>query len=394
MLRQTTLGTAAQGKPARPAVRPVEVRRRVPASGCRSGRGSGAVAVGPGRPGEAPAVGQVVEPGHDPRHDPAPVARHLNRHPLAPLVADERGIRCWTTARSSASWRRPRHQRLRLRRLDPGRGPGRDRARGAEVAVVGVRGHHHDALDLAVVQHRMPLSSAVIVGSGSGRPQGRGPDVDHSAVTYHRPARVPCCWRGPGRAGPGGAGPAAAVAPDGGQVVRRRHRRVPDAGSAESGCSPTEKPGPKYLRRLLLATYGPIVVEHRPAVHRRRLGPRGGPGAGLDDQRPGAGAEGDGRRVRRLAAGAGRLRQPRGDGAPARHQLRHLEQPDLAGVRPGPGLDRLQRLPVEEAGQEGVRQHLPPHPRARELHLGRRAAAHVVLHGVRRLPGARRRWPR
>ena len=26
----------------------------------------------------------------------------------------------------------------------------------------------------------------------------------------------------------------------------------------ESGCSPTEKPGPKYLRRLLLATYGPI----------------------------------------------------------------------------------------------------------------------------------------
>jgi hypothetical protein len=26
----------------------------------------------------------------------------------------------------------------------------------------------------------------------------------------------------------------------------------------ENGCSPTEKPGPKYLRRLLLATYGPI----------------------------------------------------------------------------------------------------------------------------------------
>lgn len=26
----------------------------------------------------------------------------------------------------------------------------------------------------------------------------------------------------------------------------------------ESGCSPTEKPGPKYLRRLLLATYGPV----------------------------------------------------------------------------------------------------------------------------------------
>jgi hypothetical protein len=26
----------------------------------------------------------------------------------------------------------------------------------------------------------------------------------------------------------------------------------------ESGCSPTEKPGPKYLRRLLLTTYGPI----------------------------------------------------------------------------------------------------------------------------------------
>ena len=26
----------------------------------------------------------------------------------------------------------------------------------------------------------------------------------------------------------------------------------------ESGCSPTEKPGPRYLRRLLLATYGPL----------------------------------------------------------------------------------------------------------------------------------------
>ena len=48
------------------------------------------------------------------------------------------------------------------------------------------------------------------------------------------------------------------------------------------------------------------------------------------------------------------LRQPRGDGSPARHLLRHLEQPDLAGLRPGARLDGLQRLRAKKKAKRAL----------------------------------------
>jgi hypothetical protein len=58
-------------------------------------------------------------------------------------------------------------------------------------------------------------------------------------------------------AGPAAATAAPAVAP----TVKTFTTGVIDAmptWERENGCSPTEKPGPRYLRRLLLATYGPV----------------------------------------------------------------------------------------------------------------------------------------
>ena len=45
-----------------------------------------------------------------------------------------------------------------VRHLDPGVDPAGDRAAGAEVDVVGVRGDDQHALDLGVVEHSRPLS--------------------------------------------------------------------------------------------------------------------------------------------------------------------------------------------------------------------------------------------
>lgn len=104
----------------------------------------------------------------------------------------------------------------------------------------------------------MLLSSAVIVGRWlKVARQG----VDPSEVTSasrRLPARVALLLAlllvGLAQAGPASA---AAVAPTAVKSFGIGIDAFP-RWERESGCSPTEKPGPKYLRRLLLATYGPI----------------------------------------------------------------------------------------------------------------------------------------
>ena len=107
---------------------------------------------------------------------------------------------------------------------------------------------------------RLLLSSAVIVGrraQGSRRRGSRslGGDVCLPPPARPRgPASSRCCWSGLAQAGPASA---AAVAPTAVKSFGIGIDAFP-RWERESSCSPTEKPGPKYLRRLLLATYGPI----------------------------------------------------------------------------------------------------------------------------------------
>lgn len=76
-------------------------------------------------------------------------------------------------------------------------------------------------------------------------------------MRYHWPARVALLLAvvlvGLGQAGPAAAVAVAPAAKAFGAGIDGFPTWQP-----ESGCSPTEKPGPRYLRRLLLATYGPI----------------------------------------------------------------------------------------------------------------------------------------
>ena len=94
----------------------VEVQSQGRRSGRRPGRGSGAVAVGPGRPGEAPAVDQVLEPGHD--LAPRPGSRRATPA-RTPARAPGRRTGAWSTTRRRRG-RRPRRSARRRRRSRAG----------------------------------------------------------------------------------------------------------------------------------------------------------------------------------------------------------------------------------------------------------------------------------
>ena len=55
---------------------------------------------------------------------------------------------------------------------------------------------------------------------------------------------------------------------------------------------------------------------------------------------------------------------------------------------PGRGWTEYNGCLAPKKQKKKLRQRLPPHPRARQLHLGRRPQAHLVLRGLRGLPGA------
>jgi hypothetical protein len=147
---------------------------------------------------------------------------------------------------------------------DAGRGERRDRPRRTEVDVVGMGGHHQHPLDLAVVQH--VYSSRVTVGGH--RRQSVHPGVQGSRRTG-RWLRDDRAQLAPARHPRGGA---RSVEPrpraGAGRAGRRRGHPTDRSFSTaidayprwerESSCDPVEKRGPKYLRKLLLATYGPV----------------------------------------------------------------------------------------------------------------------------------------
>ena len=132
--------------------------------------------------------------------------------------------------------------------LDPGGGPGGHRARGAEVDVVGVGGDDESTLDLGVLQHGDIVGTRLKTGS---------PSVDHSPwPDPSRSARRPSSRRSSlpsrrqSRRRPGWCPTTRAY----GATVD-----APAGWERENTCSPTEKKGPRKLRKLLLKTYGPIA---------------------------------------------------------------------------------------------------------------------------------------
>ena len=93
----------------------------------------------------------------------------------------------------------------------------------------------------------------------------------------------------------------------------------------------------------------------------------------------GAGREGDGRRVRGLAARPGRRRHAARDGPPAGDHVHHLGQPDDPDVRPRPWLDRVQQLPRPGQVRYEPGHHLPPQPRAHVDVVGRCRRDHQLV---------------
>ena len=155
--------------------------------------------------------------------------------------------------------------------LDARGRPGRDRPRRPEVDVVRVRGHHQDPLDLAVVQHRLLLSSGGHRRQPARRLKTGVRGVDHSEVTSRlpQPARVhrPARGAGAGRPRPGGSGLGRGGVPDG-QGVRRHASTATRRWQRESTCSPTEKPGAALPATPAAGDVRPGGLEHRAAVHR------------------------------------------------------------------------------------------------------------------------------
>src|SRR6478609_10515570 len=93
MLRRTTYGSRGRSFSCGCCLRPPEVEdeRRLP--GLRLGGRTGPSAERSGGPGQAPAPGEVLRPGHDLAGDPAAVARNAQGHPLAPELVVQVGDR-------------------------------------------------------------------------------------------------------------------------------------------------------------------------------------------------------------------------------------------------------------------------------------------------------------
>ena len=158
---------------------------------------------------------------------------------------------------------------------------------------------------------------------------------------------------------------------------------APDALSPyrpQTTCDPVVKPGLRALRDMVMGYYGigrDGGITRACNVSARQRAP-GGTRLGLDARRQEREPARGGRRLRPVADRAGRLRPGRRERPPARRHVRHLEPPDLVGVRRRLRLAALQRCQ-------------PPHrPRPREPELGRRLPAHVVVDRCRRRAARRR----
>ena len=148
---------------------------------------------------------------------------------------------------------------------------------------------------------------------------------------------------------------------------------------AQTICDPTPRPGATALQNLLLATYGPATI-YIPRTCTSSTSEHFD-GRAVDWMRSvaRAGREGDGRRVRGLAARPGRRRHAARDGPAPGDHVHHLGQPDDPDVRPRSWLDRVPRLPGPGQLRHEPGHHLPPQPRAHVDVLGRRRRDHQLV---------------